>query len=827
MNDNLERGLIMIKNERLRLSLAAVVMSVSLVISGCAVIPIRKNDDAVTSEQTGTEVAPTEETASQTDEESTQEEPSDIHEEPVETEVDDVLTEPDGAGVAQAVKGMKVYDSLSREGLTLKQAVVLSRHNIRSPLDGRGSVLDDMTPHEWFKWSSNPSSLSLRGGILETEMGQFFRKWLESEGLFPENYQPQGGEIRIYANSKQRTIATANYFKAGLLPISDLDVEYHAEYDTMDPVFNPQLTFASEEYSAKAEEQVRSLFSDAISGLEDNYKLLGDVLDVENSQAWTDGTFAGFSTDDTMFVLEEAAEPRMEGSLATACVLSDAMILQYYEGNEGSEAFGDQLTFQQWEDIAQIKGVYQDALFTTPLVAVNVAHPLLQEILAELGTDRKFTFLCGHDSNIDSVVSALSVEEYGLPDAIEKTSPIGCKLVFSRWTDGEGKEYIGLDMVYQTTEQLKGLSLLNADNPPNIVRLKLEGIEPDQNGLYDAQQVLARFNQAIARYDEIRNGNYSETPLRKIIIDTDAGADDASAIILASKTDGIQILGVTVQEGNVNLEQATNNALAALERVGSSVPVYKGADTRYNGEKIESYSVFGTDGMGDKDLVHPSGSAQEENAVDFILNMARSYPGQVEIIALGPATNIAMAMDRDPEAMRNVKMIWSMGTAGLGAGNASPVAEFNVYADASAYRRMLDFGIPVTVVGLDMCDGAAQWSDAQFEQLSASGDAGAFVADSFSKLREFYAQNGSGGLTMNCDSAAMLCAVNPEFVNDSIMCHGSCVTDSGETYGQVIFYKQGFTYDVAANDYNYNVTLVRDVDKTDYFNLYMAAVNSQ
>ena len=75
----------MIKNERLRLSLAAVVMSVSLVISGCAVIPIRKNDDAVTSEQTGTEAAPTEETASQTDEESTQEEPSDIHEEPVET----------------------------------------------------------------------------------------------------------------------------------------------------------------------------------------------------------------------------------------------------------------------------------------------------------------------------------------------------------------------------------------------------------------------------------------------------------------------------------------------------------------------------------------------------------------------------------------------------------------------------------------------------------------------------------------------------------------------------------------------------------------------
>ena len=102
--------------------------------------------------------------------------------------------------------------SLSREGYTLEQVVILSRHNIRSPLSGKGSVLGEITPHDWFPWSSEPSELSIRGGVLETELGQYFRKWLESENLIPENYRPDPIEVRFYANSKQRTIATAQYF---------------------------------------------------------------------------------------------------------------------------------------------------------------------------------------------------------------------------------------------------------------------------------------------------------------------------------------------------------------------------------------------------------------------------------------------------------------------------------------------------------------------------------------------------------------------------------------------------------------------------------------
>ncbi len=304
--------------------------------------------------------------------------------------------------------------------------------------------------------------------------------------------------------------------------------------------------------------------------------------------------------------------------------------------------------------------------------------------------------------------------------------------------------------------------------------------------------------------------------VRHFIIDTDTGADDACALIYAAKSDNVVIEGVTVLAGNVELEQGTKNALMALELAGSDAPVYKGADHRYGGERIEAYSVFGTDGMGDADLIHPARTAEDKDAIDFILDTVRANPGEIEILSIGPATNIALAIDKDPETMKQVKMIWSMGSAGLGPGNATPVAEFNVYSDAEAYKKMLDSGLPVTIVGLDMCDGAAQWTDENFKTLSSKGEIGKFITDSFGSIRDFYRGNGSSTV-MNCDPVAALCAIRSGFTNETVQCHGSCITDPGETYAQVIFYKEGFTYDVASNDFDYNVTLVTDVDKEEYF----------
>ncbi len=418
----------------------------------------------------------------------------------IETTAADTTTETDKP--ADEAEG--AVCSLTHEGYTLDKVVVLSRHNIRSPLSGSGSMLGTITPHEWFQWSSGASELSLRGGALETLMGQYFRKWMESESLFPENYHPEGDAVRVYANSKQRTIATAEYFTAGLLPTANLPVEYHVEFDTMDPVFTPQLTFVSPAYCAAAEEQIRQRFDDTIAGLADNYALLADVIDLEDSEAWKNGDVTPLVTDDLTLKLELNAEPGMSGSLKTACSVSDALVLQYYEeADETRAAFGHTLSKEDWQTISEIKDVYGDVLFTSPLIAPNVAHPLLQEIAAEMKQEgRVFTFLCGHDSNVGSVLASLGVTEYDLPETVEKT-PIGCKLVFSRWLSQDGAPFWSVDLVYQSTAQLRSLSLLDLAHPPVVYPVELPEVSRTADGLYAEDALTARFTEAIAAYDTI------------------------------------------------------------------------------------------------------------------------------------------------------------------------------------------------------------------------------------------------------------------------------------------------------------------------------------
>ena len=164
---------------------------------------------------------------------------------------------------------------------------------------------------------------------------------------------------------------------------------------------------------------------------------------------------------------------------------ADALVLQYFEESDDAKAaFGHTLTEEQWKQISEVKDVYGDVLFTAPLIAANVAHPLLQEIESELLTSgREFTFLCGHDSNVGSVLAALGAEPYELPGAIEKT-PIGCKLVFSRWVGPDGESYCTVDMVYETVDQLRSAPLLDLEQHPAVVPMRFAGITPNADGLY-------------------------------------------------------------------------------------------------------------------------------------------------------------------------------------------------------------------------------------------------------------------------------------------------------------------------------------------------------
>lgn len=398
-----------------------------------------------------------------------------------------------------------------KERYTLKEVVILSRHSIRSPLSTNGSALSRLTPHQWINWTSASSELTLRGGVLETMMGQYFRKWLVDEGLFKENAVPTTDEVNFYANSMQRTIATAQYFSSGFMPLANVRVNHRYNASKMDPVFCPRLTKVSDAFSQEALKQIAAMGGKkGIVGinekLKDSYAVTAKVLDLKDSPACKSGETCAFDDYNTQFIFKLYDEPKMKGSLKLANSASDAFILQYYEEPDAKKAaFGHDITLSDWEKIAKIKDVYGDVLFTAPIVAANVAHPLLVYLNDELNSaGRKFTFLCGHDSNIASVDAALGVDDYELPNSIEKKTPIGSKVVFEKWSDKSGKEFVAVNIVYQTTDQLRGLKMLSLDNPPMVYSLKLKGLTANADGLYTFEDVNGRFIEAIRAYDAIK-----------------------------------------------------------------------------------------------------------------------------------------------------------------------------------------------------------------------------------------------------------------------------------------------------------------------------------
>jgi glucose-1-phosphatase len=395
------------------------------------------------------------------------------------------------------------------EGYQLKQVVVLARHNIRAPLSTNGSALAQATTHEWIPWTADPSGLTLRGGVLETTLGQYVRQWLEAEELVTREWEPTEGQVRVYANSLQRTHATAQYFVAGMLPTGDIPVETHYALNELDPTFIPYLTFVSDAYNDAALKEIAQMggkdgMAGVAAGLAENFKLLEDVCDYKNSKGYVSGELTDLDTSDTGVVLELGKEPAMTGSLKTANQLADALILQYYEADDEHAAFGKKLSLEEWQQIAAIKDAYGDVLFTAPLVAANVAHPLLGLIGDELDTaDRTFTFLCGHDSDISSVLAALQAEDYELPNSIEKKTPIGSMVMFEKWAGADGATYGRVRLVYQSVDQLRNITLLTGAEHPESYELSFRRLEKNDEGLYAYDDLRARLQSAEDAYDQI------------------------------------------------------------------------------------------------------------------------------------------------------------------------------------------------------------------------------------------------------------------------------------------------------------------------------------
>ena len=194
----------------------------------------------------------------------------------------------------------------------------------------------------------------------------------------------------------------------------------------------------------------------------------------------------------------------MTGGYTLVNSVADALVLQCYE-SESFAPFGHELTMEQWRDICAVKEVYDGLLFTPHIAAVNLAYPLVSRIREELNrSDRKFMFLCGHDSNLASISAALGLQLPETENALELHTPIGSKLVFEKWSNGT-EEYVAINLVYQSVRQLQDRTLLSPDVPPMVLPVTVEGLTANADGLYRLADLDAHIAKAMAEYDAIED----------------------------------------------------------------------------------------------------------------------------------------------------------------------------------------------------------------------------------------------------------------------------------------------------------------------------------
>jgi len=189
---------------------------------------------------------------------------------------------------------------------------------------------------------------------------------------------------------------------------------------------------------------------------------------------------------------------------------------------------------------------------------------------------------------------------------------------------------------------------------------------------------------------------------RRVIIDTDPGVDDALALLLAMRSPELRIEAITAVAGNVPLELTLPNALRMVEIAGrTDIPVAAGAKAPLLRRLVTAAYAHGENGLGGAVFPEPRTHPVKEPASEVIRQIARKFPGEVTLLTIGPLTNIATALNMDPEVAGMIRALVMMGGS-LSGGNITPAAEFNIYVDPEAARIVFQSGIPITMVGLDV-----------------------------------------------------------------------------------------------------------------------------
>lgn len=255
--------------------------------------------------------------------------------------------------------------------------------------------------------------------------------------------------------------------------------------------------------------------------------------------------------------------------------------------------------------------------------------------------------------------------------------------------------------------------------------------------------------------------------MHKVIYDTDPGVDDSMALVFQAQHPDIELLGVTSVFGNATIETTTRNALYLVERFAPGVPVARGAAAPLQREAPAPIGwIHGDDGLGNTGWL-PQGQAalDARSAHRFIIDTVRAHPGEVVLVAVGPLTNLALALEEDPEIARLVKRVVVMGGAfGTGGmnGNVSPAAEANMAGDPHAADIVFGAAWPVAIVGLDVTQVTIMTTDYLAKLRDAAGEVGQFVWDVSRDYEAFHRSSvGLDGIYVH-DSSAVAYLLAPQ-----------------------------------------------------------------
>ncbi|WAJ29958.1 nucleoside hydrolase [Antarcticirhabdus aurantiaca] len=226
---------------------------------------------------------------------------------------------------------------------------------------------------------------------------------------------------------------------------------------------------------------------------------------------------------------------------------------------------------------------------------------------------------------------------------------------------------------------------------------------------------------------------------RRVIFDTDPGQDDAVAILAALASPELDVLGIVTVAGNIPLHHTTRNALRLVELAGrSDVPVHAGCDRPMRRQLVTAEHVHGPTGLDGPDWPEVTTKAGAAHGIDFLIETIRAQPEKtVTILALGPLTNVAMALVKAPDIAERLEGIVLMGGAYFEVGNITPAAEFNIFVDPEAAAIVFGAGVPLTVLPLDVTH-AMRSTPARIEALRGLGNkAGTAVAQMLSFSESF------------------------------------------------------------------------------------------